>query len=563
MQEAEWQFDSVDLRPVVRWLAARRPSDAAAARGEGRGDGSRSAVDRSVAFVPLEPRSMVDTYVDTSDWRFHRAGLSVRLRSSNESSEGTIKALEESSDGLRTKTEVRSPLPSSDVESLMQAESRLGTWVRSLAGGAKPKSLFTLRCQRRPYAIMVDGESVGEVALDETTLAQPDEMEPPRLRRVGVEVAPVAVERIRPFVEDLKAACRLAPAAASTYELGLLTLGLTPSGRPELGDTAVSENPSMGELAYAVLRRTFLAFLEAEPWARIGEDREALHDMRVAARRMRACLSLFEPVFSGRAQALRSELRWIGNLLGAVRDHDTQLVWLAGWSETTSPDDRSSLRVLSEVLTSRRERARTRMLRSLDSQRFARLVARLTRLLRRGPPKRTPAARASAAAVFPGLIAARYARMKKAGKKLDADSPPEAYHRLRIRCKRLRYAVESARDVYGGPAVGYVQVLARLQDLLGLHQDAHVATSRLQELLQREARRLPPRAIFMMGRVSQRYDQQARKLRKRFPKLYQAVQGKLWSRLQRAMEKAGGAGGAAPWPAISPPTPLPTPPVEA
>jgi CHAD domain-containing protein len=343
----------------------------------------------------------------------------------------------------------------------------------------------------------------------------------------------------------------------------LLTFGLTPSGRLELGDTTVSENPSMGELAYAVLRRTFLAFLEVEPLARIGEDREALHDMRVAARRMRACLSLFEPVFSGQSRALRRELQWIGKRLGEVRDHDTQLAWLASWTETSSPDDQSSLNVLGAVLEARRERARTRMLRTLDSQRFARLVARLTRLLRRGPPKRPPATRILAAAVFPGLIDSHYAGMKKAGKKLDAHSPPEAYHRLRIRCKRLRYAVESARDVYGGPAVDYVQALARLQDLLGLHQDAHVATSRLQELLQREARRLPPRAIFMMGRVSQRYEQQARKLRKRFPKLYQAVQGKPWSRLQRAMEKAGGAVGAAPWPAISQPPPPPTPPGEA
>jgi hypothetical protein len=63
--------------------------------------------------------------------------------------------------------------------------------------------------------------------------------------------------------------------------------------------------------------------------------------------------------------------------------------------------------------------------------------------------------------------------------------------------------------------------------------------------------------IFMMGRVSQRYEQQAVKLRKRFPKVYLPVQGKAWTRLQRAMLDGQRAEGSAVWPPAVTPHPLP------
>jgi CHAD domain-containing protein len=313
----------------------------------------------------------------------------------------------------------------------------------------------------------------------------------------------------------------------------------------------------MGELAYAVIRRAFLAFLRCEPGARLGEDIEALHDMRVATRRMRAALALFEPALPLRARTLREELRWIAGRLGEVRDLDIQLSWIASWSQGATADDLASLGLLSSALEKRRQLARKRMLRAFDSRRYAHLVTRLTRTLRSGPPRSSRPSRTPALAAFPGLIEQRFGRVAKAGRDLRADSAPEAFHRLRIRCKRLRYAVENARDLYGGPAADYIEVLVRLQDLLGEHQDAFVAISRLLELLQSVARQLPPRAVFMMGRVSQRYEQQAVKLRKRFAKIYLPVQGKVWTRLKRAMLDGQRAEGSAVWPPAVPPHPLP------
>ena len=560
MQEVEWQFDALDLRPVVRWLEARRPFSGPTGPESDRVSmphGGLSAAQPMIAFTPLEPRDIIDTYLDTPDWRFHRAGLAARLRSTNGVFEGSLKTFEAPVDALRMRTEIQTPLPSGEVQALMEADSRAGNWVRALAGSRPPAPLFRLHSTRRPYAILLDGQPVGEVVLDETAVDQPSDREPNRLRRVEVEVSPNVVDRVRPFVDDLRRACRLTPAMASKFELGLLTLDLTPAGLPDVGPITVPAGPSMGELAYAVIRRAFLAFLRCEPGARLGEDIEALHDMRVAARRMRAALALFEPALPPRARTLREELRWFAGRLGEVRDLDIQLSWIASWSQGATADDLASLGLLSSALEKRRQLARKRMLRALESRRYAHLVTRLTRALRSGPPRSSRPSRTPALAAFPGLIEQRFGRVVKAGRDLQADSPPEAFHRLRIRCKRLRYAVENARDLYGGPAAGYIEVLVRLQDLLGEHQDAFVAISRLLELLQSLARQLPPQVIFMMGRVSQRYEQQAVKLRKRFPKVYPPVQGKAWTRLQRAMLDGQRAEGSAVWPPAVTPHPLP------
>jgi hypothetical protein len=66
---------------------------------------------------------------------------------------------------------------------------------------------------------------------------------------------------------------------------------------------------------------------------------------------------------------------------------------------------------------------------------------------------------------------------------------------------------------------------------------------------------MPPRVVFMMGRASQRYEQQAAKLRKRFRKAYLRLQGKPWTRLQKAMRSVQAGGGRIEWP------PLPKEPV--
>src|SRR5439155_14076147 len=144
-------------------------------------------------------------------------------------------------------------------------------------------------------------------------------------------------------------------------------------------------------------------------------------------------------------------------------------------------------------------------------------------------------------AVAPGLVEARHRKVRKAARRIGKGSGPADYHRLRIRCKRFRYALEFLAPVYGGPARDLIKRLVKVQDLLGLHQDAVVAIGRLRTLAIEagpDGAVLPPSTIFAMGEVAQRYAQQAQDLRRRFPRAYGKLRGKPWRPLHRVMEEA-------------------------
>jgi triphosphatase len=551
MLEVEWQLDAVDLRPVERWLQARTgiPSPDAVPAGQLLPRAAAGDPLQGITFNPLPQRTLNDTYFDTADWRLHRAGLTLRIRSEAEQATATLKSMEAARDGLRSRMEVEDPLPGADTSALLASDTRAGAWVRALAGPEALVPLFSLETTRAPHELVLGEQAAGEIALDDIQIPLAGEREPARMKRVEVEIAPALVEALRPFLEDMRSACRLTPGTATKFEAGLLARDLHPQPLPELGPTTILPTQTTGELAFAVLRRHFQALMANEPGTRIGEDPEALHDMRVAARRLRAAISLFAPALPSRADRLRDELRWIGGTLGNVRDQDIQLERIATWAKRASEAEVTSLSILSVVLERRRERARLQLLRALDSRRYRRFVERFTSMLQHGPLRRSMNSRTPAMAVLPDLIAEHHARVVKLGDRIGTNSKPETYHRLRIRAKRLRYAVEFSRDVYGAQASGFIKAMTALQDILGLHQDAYVAVSSLEALLGAEARRLPPRALFMMGQISQRYMQEAARLRKRFPKVYRQVKGKPWSRLQQEMESDRPAA----WPESFPP----------
>ena len=291
---------------------------------------------------------------------------------------------------------------------------------------------------------------------------------PMQLRRVEVEVDPEWLGALEPIVDQLRSSCGLQPAGLSKFEAGLLALGQDIPGSPDLGSTTVSEDSTIGELAYAVLRRQLAVLREKEPGTRLGEDIEELHDMRVATRRLRAAVAIFSNVLPVRAQTFREELGWLAAVLGAVRDLDVQIEGLddmeadtAGLAAALPPGDHDPLGDLAALLEREREEARADMLDALDSVRWERLAKGLAAMVQQGPARRSVATRVPAVVALPDLIEARHAAVAKAAKRAKKSGVVTDFHRLRIRGKRLRYALEFSSEVYGGRTGRFVRQLIR------------------------------------------------------------------------------------------------------
>ena len=534
--EIEWQFDALDLRPVERWLATL-PTLAVEA-GEG---GTVTALART-------PRRQVDSYLDTDDWRIARAGFVVRTRRRGRHDEVTLKDTHPAEgSGLRQRLEVTEVLPPSGLAEL-GPDGPVGRRLRAIVGARPLHEVLQVRTRRRPFALRVGGVDAAEVALDDTMIVVGNGQRPMQLRRVEVEVQPEWLDALEPIVEQLRISCGLQPARLSKFEAGLLALGQEIPGTPDLGPTDVSAASTMGELAFAVLRRQLAVVQDKEPGTRLGEDPEELHDMRVATRRLRAALSLFEGVLPVRAQVFREELGWLGRLLGAVRDLDVQLQNLAGMGATDvdrtghdvdgrdNVERRDPLAELTALLEGERDAARVAMLSGLDSVRWERLAKGLTAMAQQGPARRSLATRVPAEIGLPDLVLARHHKVAKAAKRAKRSGLVTDFHGLRIRCKRLRYALEFSADVYGGATSRFVRELTVLQDELGEMQDAEVASLQLAALATGEAA-LPAATIFVMGGVAERDRRKVRRLLKRLPGELPRTRGRAWRELRELMER--------------------------
>jgi CHAD domain-containing protein len=201
-----------------------------------------------------------------------------------------------------------------------------------------------------------------------------------------------------------------------------------------------------------------------EPGVRRG-DPAAVHDMRVATRRLRSTLRTFRPLLDrARTEPLRAELRWLTQLLGDVRDGDVMAGRLARAVAAEPPE-----LVLGPVaarlqgrLAARTAEARAALTDGLDSRRYTDLLAALDRL---SLPTDPPAKR---------LRKLARKAIHRADRRLDTATGDEQLHEARKAYKRARYAAEALVPLAGKPAKQLAKRISKLQDVLGTHQDTIV-----------------------------------------------------------------------------------------
>jgi CHAD domain-containing protein len=272
----------------------------------------------------------------------------------------------------------------------------------------------------------------------------------------------------------------------------------------------------------AILPEQIDAIRGHEAGARRGTDPEDVHDMRTAARRLRAILRVVRSGFDRAwVEALRSELEWLGTTLGAVRDLDVLREHLR--DELAALEDstgRSASLQLSECLDVEHSRAKAKLLGALDSRRYRELLSRLDEAVRQ---PRVVTADLS----LPRIAARQFKKLRKAVKALPAEPADEELHAVRIKVKCARYAAELAEEMIGRPAARFVDRAKKVQDILGEHQDAVMAESRIRACL-RGVRSRP--ATWLRDRLIERQRARREKARKAF--------WKKWPRLKRRGRKA-------------------------
>jgi CHAD domain-containing protein len=241
-----------------------------------------------------------------------------------------------------------------------------------------------------------------------------------------------------------------------------------------------------------------LAYLDAQA-AKIGvldlavrrDKPDAVHKLRVTVRRLRSALQSFTPIVpEAETEHLRAELKWLGGVLGAARDHEVLAEHLHAGLKAVPMElvlGPAQARVTAHFAPLEAS-SRRAVLDALDSARHRALRAELGALL--DSPPLTPGAAEPAGKALPPAVGRAYRRtdrrMRRAGRIPAGQAHDVALHETRKAAKRARYAAEVAEPALGKETGRKARRFARrmkdVQSTLGAHQDAVIARTAAREI---------------------------------------------------------------------------------
>jgi CHAD domain-containing protein len=413
------------------------------------------------------------TYYDTADLDLAQAGITLRRRSGGDDAGWHLKLPERPG----TRAELRSPpaahLPA-EFANLLTARLR-GRPAKPVARITTTRRRRLLRDQSATVLAEVVADSVtAETFGESTTLTRWNEVE--------VELAEGGPALLRAADKRLRRSGLSRSRHASKLEAALA--GRLPRPAPEPALTAES---TAGDAVLAYVRTQVDELLSWDPRVRRDQP-DAVHRMRVAARRLRSTLQSFRRVLTPHeTRPLIEDLRWLGTLLGRARDGEV----LAEHLIATLEDVLAELtigpvraRVLGHYAPEQAA-ARESLLDALGSERYLALLDGLDRLLAAPPLTSTAQKRADTA--LPPLVWKTFRRTRNRIRQAQAELQSAerrdgALHEARKAAKRARYAAEVAAPVAAGGAHRTVKRLKQLQSVLGEHQDTVIARQAARQL---------------------------------------------------------------------------------
>lgn len=430
---------------------------------------------RLARFGDGETVDVDNVYLDTADRLLRAHRMALRVRRIGRRWVQTLKT-ESKASALSSRGEWEVPAPRGRLDLLRFPQTPLSDLLRSHPG-AELLPAFRTRFRRTLW--QADDGAV-EIALDEGEIAAGEQRAP--ILELELELKSGAAARLYRLAQELagrgRMALALCPAVDSKAVRGYRLAAAEPPTPLKANARAVAAGLAADSTLAAVLRTvvergTTMLLVNAAGVAE-GGDPEFVHQARVAVRRIRSAARLLGGP-AGWPESFDEELRWIGRRLGVVRDWDV----LQAGTLTALPlalPETAPLAAQAPVL---RRRDDEQLRAALTSARFASLALRLLRWS------------SGTAECDETLGSSAGKRLRRLHRRLFESAaffvalPVEEQHRVRIRAKRLRYALDLYAVALPGKATArYVDRLAQLQDELGALNDAVVAA----ELLPRLAR---------------------------------------------------------------------------
>lgn len=417
---------------------------------------------------------LLNTYYDTPDLALKSQRVALRLRKKGWQWLLTVKSAEPAAGGLARRNEWERPeTPGNWDFSHVDADD-----LRARLEAATPllEPIFTTDFRRRTW-IVDHGASHIEIALDRGFIASQGRRTP--ICEVELELLDGQPEDLFALTRDLQASLALRPSPMSKAERGYALFAAEAprpfKARPQPLDRSQTPVQAFRSIALGCLEH----LQRNETGAIASTDPEYVHQARVALRRLRSAIKLFAPVLPPDfVHAYGRAWQSLAAALGAARNWDVFVSETLPPLQAAFPQDAMGRRLLAAGRKRSREAHRT-VSYLLQMPEYAGLLIEFTAALLMLPETPVGTLEDFARA----QLAARARRARKLAAR-HATLDPAERHRLRISCKKLRYALEFFSSLLTGRRVRpYLAALAQLQDELGLINDHVTAAELLAECL--------------------------------------------------------------------------------
>ncbi len=436
-------------------------------------DSDRIKAHPALVASPPEKQALISIYYDTDDSALRKADVYLRVRDNGMCYVQTIKTAKSNAE-LLERHEWEQVVPSREPD----LDAAQGTALAPLLTPEVREALrplFVSRIRRTAHRVARDDSEI-EVAIDEGEIVSSAHQCP--VSEVELELKRGDTISLFRLARELAATVPLRLAVKTKAERGF---ELTEGGAQAVEKASpVNVPPDMqsDDAFRAIARNCLRHIIVNEPMMCAG-NAEALHQMRVGLRRMRAAILLFDDMVEGEElDHIKTELEWITKELGPARDLDVFAAEVLEPLQLAHPED-SLLAETHRNFGERRAAAYALAAGSVRSDRFRSTLLDLAEWVEIGAWTRE--AEHEVERVFPATIRARKKlrrlrkRIRKRGAELDTLSVGQL-HKLRIRIKRLRYATEFFAAAFPGDKAAKRQekslaALKDLQDTLGSLND--------------------------------------------------------------------------------------------
>jgi CHAD domain-containing protein len=261
--------------------------------------------------------------------------------------------------------------------------------------------------------------------------------------------------------------------------------------------TDIRADDTMRAAARKILMFHFGAMIEHERGTKVGKDIEELHDMRVAAMRMRSAVEVLEGYLDmDEMSPYLKNIKSVRKVLGSVRDLDVFLEKIDHYLADQPPERRAQMDPLTDSILIEKAKNRGTMLVYLDDSKYNKFKKNFADYLlnkkswkMRSVKKNGEPVPCKVRDVLPVLLYTQFAAVRAyediVSEEAVADPSLEKYHQLRIDVKILRYTLEFFREVLGPESKELIKSLKALQDNLGDMHDTVVALELLKNFEER------------------------------------------------------------------------------